>query len=85
MSSLREAVQLRLFIAVFLIAAAVFATPAPPCEKFFASLPVDSWLRRWRGPDRLQGCDDTWTPLFGVVYDKHESATTVWLPFGIVL
>ena len=66
-------------------AAAIVAWPAPTCVQFFASLPAHDWLRRWRGPSAAEGCDDSWVPLLGIVYDRLGDATCCWFPLGVRL
>ena len=65
--------------------AAIVALPAPTCVQFFASLPAHDWLRRWRGPSAAEGCDDSWVPLLGIVYDRLGDATCCWFPLGVRL
>ncbi len=74
---------LRPRLAIF--AAGVVASPAVPCEAFFASLFAESWLRQWRGLMLANGCNDSWVPVVGTVYNKYRGVITAWFPFRLAL
>ena len=70
---------------LILLATAAVISPAPPCAQFFADLPPHDYLRRWRGPSLAEGCDDSLTPLIGLVRDHAGNPICGWFPFGYVL